>query len=827
MAIGNRIIPIDIADEMKQSYIDYAMSVIVSRALPDVRDGLKPVQRRILFTMGENGNTPDKPYKKSVRTVGDVLGRYHPHGDAAVYDALVRLAQDFSMRYPLIDGHGNFGSVDGDPPAAMRYTEARLAPMAMQMLADLDKETVDFQPNFDGEYQEPVVLPSRYPNLLVNGSAGIAVGMATNIPPHNLREVISGVLAMIDKPDITTKELMQHIKGPDFPTGGLIIGRDGIRQAYETGRGIITLRARSRIEEVKGGRQRIVITELPYEVNKAKLIERIAELVRDKKIEGISDLRDETDRSGLQVVIELTRGANAQVILNRLYKMTQMQASFGIIMLALVDNQPRVLGLRQMIHYYIEHQKEVVTRRTRHDLAKAEDRAHILEGLRIALDNIDKIIALIRASRTADEARQGLMAGFGLSEKQAQAILDMRLQRLTGLEREKIEAEYAELLKTIEYLRAVLASERMLLTVIKKELADIGDRFGDDRRTQITVGEAGFDEEDLIAEEDMVITLTHQGYVKRLPLDTYRSQGRGGRGVQAMATRQEDFVREIFVTTTHHWMCFFTNRGRMYRVKVHEIPEAGRTARGTAIVNLIPLEDGEKVTAVIPIRDFGERQAEGMGAADADESGPFLFMATRQGIVKKTPLSEFATIRRGGLIAISLEDGDELIGVRLTDSRSNILLATRNGMSIRFPEDEVRPMGREARGVIGITLEAGDAVVGMALNTPGDSGEPELLVITEKGFGKRTLFEEYRLQGRGGKGVKTMRITAKNGPVTAIKAVKPEDEVLLITAQGIAIRQRVDGISLQGRDTQGVTLIRLEAGDALVAVARVEGGDGE
>ncbi len=818
MAVGNRIIPIDIADEMKQSYIDYAMSVIVSRALPDVRDGLKPVQRRILFTMGENGNTPDKPYKKSVRTVGDVLGRYHPHGDAAVYDALVRMAQDFSMRYPLIDGHGNFGSVDGDPPAAMRYTEARLAPIAMQMLADLDKETVDFQPNFDGEYEEPAVLPARYPNLLVNGSAGIAVGMATNIPPHNLREVIDGVIAMIDNPEMTSRDLMQYIKGPDFPTGGLILGREGIRQAYETGRGIITLRARAHIEEVKGGRQRIIVSELPYEVNKARLIERIAELVRDKKVEGISDLRDETDRSGLRVVVELARGTNAHVVLNRLYKMTQLQESFGIIMLALVDNQPRVLGLRQMIHHYIEHQKDVVTRRTRHELNKAEERAHILEGLRIALDHIDEIVALIRASHTPDEARQGLMTRFGLSERQSQAILDMRLQRLTGLEREKIEAEYEELLKTIEYLRAVLASEKLLFSVIKKELTDIRDRFGDGRRTQITAGEAGFDEEDLIADEPMVVTLTHEGYVKRLPLDTYRSQGRGGRGVQAMTTRQEDFVREIFATTTHHWMCFFTNRGRVYRVKVHEIPEAGRTARGTAIVNLIPVEEGEKVTAVIPIREFGE---------DAGEGGPYLFMATRRGVVKKTPLSEFATTRRGGLIAINLDEGDDLIGVKLTDGRDQVLLATRDGLSIRFSEEDVRPMGREARGVIGISLEPGDAVVGMAALGGRRGGETDLLVVTEKGFGKRTPFDEYRLQSRGGKGVKTLKITGRNGPVAAIKAVGPEDEVLLITAQGIAIRQRVDGISVLGRDTQGVTLMRLEPGDSLVAVARVEGGGEE
>ncbi len=1232
-----RILQRDIAEEMKQSYLDYAMSVIVSRALPDVRDGLKPVQRRILYAMGEVGNTPDRPYRKSAKTVGEVLGNYHPHGDAAVYDALVRMAQDFSLRYPLVDGHGNMGSVDGDPPAAMRYcvtgdtlvvtdrglmridelspqggedvavwvlsmdgavnnaskwfdcgafptrrvitrrgyevtgttnhpllvcvpgedgrlafawktieeivpgdwvvldrsevlwpaepadlrpnhpdlppdaraerhvlperltkdlafllgalvaagtfradvvefpnapgefadaiveawgrvfptcrlhtqmravsrqviaflknlglsgksgarqippavlrspqavaaaflrglyegdgaversgrgllqvglagrdrtflrqvqtlllrfgvasalyrgsrgayrlaitgrtslerfarhvgfvssakrrgllaalamdadralsgadslpslafirqsvargqrewlarrgcdrpgrlaatlprlaqvlpasdvahtahaartdylfdqvvsvedageqrvysirvdsechsfvangfvnhnTEARLSRLAMELLRDLDKDTVDFQPNFDGTAREPVVLPARFPNLLVNGSAGIAVGMATNIPPHNLGEVIDGVIAAIDNAEITNRDLMKYIKGPDFPTGGLIIGREGIIKAYETGRGIITIRARAFIEEGKGGRQRIVITEIPYEVNKAKLIERIAELARDKKVEGISDLRDETDRTGMRIVVELSRGANANVVLNRLYKNTQMQVSFGIIMLALVDGQPRVLTLRQVIHQYIDHQKEVVTRRSRYELARAEERAHILEGLRIALDHIDAVIALIRASRTPEEAREGLMSRFGLSEKQAQAILDMRLQRLTGLEREKIEEEYAELQKRIAELRAILGSEALLLGVIKKELEEIRGKFADARRTQITAGEADFGVEDLIADTDVVVTLTHEGYVKRLPLDTYRSQGRGGRGVQAMATRQEDFVREIFVTTAHQWMCFFTKRGRMYRVKVHEIPEASRTARGTAVVNLIPLEEGEKVTTVIPVRDFDA----------GGENGPYLFMATRRGIVKKTPLSEFATYRRGGLIAISLEEGDELIGVKLTEGQDHILLATRDGMSIRFPEEDVRPMGREARGVIGIALEPGDAVVGMAGLGSG-AGDSDLLVVTEKGFGKRTPLEEYRVQSRGGKGIKTIRITAKNGPVAAIKTVKAEDEVLLISAQGIAIRQPVQGISVQGRDAQGVTLMRLEPGDSLVALARVEGGD--
>ncbi len=801
---------------MKQSYLDYAMSVIVSRALPDVRDGLKPVQRRILYAMSQVGNTPDRPYRKSAKTVGEVLANYHPHGDAAVYDALVRMAQDFSLRYPLVDGHGNMGSVDGDPPAAMRYTEARLSRLAMELLRDLDKDTVDFVPNFDGTAREPTVLPARFPNLLVNGSSGIAVGMATNIPPHNLREAIDAAVALLENPELTPRGLMKYIKGPDFPTGGLILGREGIVKAYETGRGILTLRARAEVEEAKGGRQRIVITELPYEVNKARLIERIAELVREKKVEGISDLRDETDRTGMRIVVELARGADARVILNRLYKNTQLQVNYGVIMLALVDGQPRVLNLRQMVWHYLQHQKEVVTRRTRFELARAEERAHILDGLLVALDEIDEVIALIRAARTVEEARAGLQERFRLTERQAQAILDMRLQRLTGLEREKVREEREELQKTIEYLRAVLASERMLLAVIKKELLELRDRFGDARRTQIAAPAADFGEEDLIAREDVVVTLTHQGYVKRLPLDAYRSQHRGGRGVQAASTRQEDFVEEIFVASTHDWVYFFTNRGRVYRLKVHELPEAGRTARGTALVNLVPVAQGEKVTAVIPIPDLEVAADAGAGAP------PYLFMATRGGTVKKTPLAEFANVRRSGLIALELDPGDELIGVRLTDGRCHVMLVTRQGLAIRFAEDEVRPMGRGAAGVRGISLGQGDAVVAMTAFPAEEDAGLDLLVVTERGFGKRTPLTEYRLQGRGGKGILTARVTGKNGPVVAARVVRDGDEVMLITAQGVAIRQPADGISRVGRDAQGFILMRLEPGDTLVGLARVE-----
>ncbi|MBX5464217.1 MAG: DNA gyrase subunit A [Clostridia bacterium] len=806
--IGN-VVPVDLTEQMKQSYIDYAMSVIVNRALPDVRDGLKPVHRRILYAMREAGNTPDKPYKKSARTVGEVLGKFHPHGDVAVYDALVRMAQDFSMRYPLIDGHGNFGSVDGDPPAAMRYTEARLAPIAMELLRDLEKETVDFVPNFDGDEKEPVVLPARFPNLLVNGSSGIAVGMATNIPPHNLREVVDALLLLIEDRSVDLAALMRRLPGPDFPTGALIVGRQGIRQAYETGRGIITLRARAHIETGKGDRQRIVVEELPYEVNKAKLIEQIAEEVRERRIEGISDLRDETDRSGMRIVIELQRGANANVVLNKLYKATALQQNFGIILLALVDQQPRVLNLKEMLELYLDHQEEVVRRRSRFELERAEERAHILEGLRIALDQIDAIIALIRASETVEEARQGLMERFGLSEKQAQAILDMRLQRLTGLEREKIEEEYRGLLERIAELRAILADESRLLAVIRQELVEIRDKYGDARRTQIVAGEAAFDEEDLIADEECVITVTHFGYVKRQPLDTYRSQHRGGRGVAGTAVRNEDFVEHLFVTRTHHWVLFFTNRGRVYPLKAHEIPEAGRSARGTAAVNLVPLESGESITAVVTVPDF-----------EGEED--FLVMATQRGVVKRTALREFASGRRAGLVALGLDEGDELIAVAPAREPAELLLASREGMAIRFRLEEVRPMGRTARGVTGIRLGEGDRLIAMAVVDPG----ADLLVVTENGFGKRTPVEQFRLQGRGGMGVQAIRATRRNGPVAGALTVREEDEVMAISSQGVLIRYPVRDVPRLGRLTQGVSLMRLGEGDALVAVARIEAEDG-
>lgn len=798
-----KVLSVDIQDEMKRSYIEYAMSVIVTRALPDVRDGLKPVQRRILYAMHEAGNTHDKAFRKSAKTVGDVIGNYHPHGDQAVYDAMVRLAQDFAIRYPLIEGQGNFGSVDGDPPAAMRYTEARLARLSQHLLADLEKDTVDWNPNYDNKTKEPSVLPSRFPNLLVNGTAGIAVGMATNIPPHNLGEVIDGVIMMIENPEVTSKELMMAIKGPDFPTGGLILGRDGIKDAYTTGRGSIMMRAKAQIETLQNGKSRILVTEIPYQVNKAKLIERIAELVREKKIEGITDLRDETDRTGLRIVMELRRDANANVILNQLYKYTPMQQSFGVIMLALVGRQPKILTLRDMIYHYLEHQKDVITRRTKHELEKAEARAHILEGLRIALDNIDEVINIIRGSRDEATAKQGLMTRFGLSDVQAQAIVDMRLKRLTGLEREQIEEEYAELLKTIEYLRAVLRSERMILQIIKKELTDIKEKFADPRRTKITAAVDDLDVEDLIAEEDMVITITHFGYTKRLPLATYRSQRRGGRGITGAATKEEDFVEHLFITTTHHYLLFFTNKGKAYRLKVHEIPEAGRTAKGTAIVNLLQLAPGEKVTAVIPIKDY--------------EGDQYLFFGTKEGIVKKTPLAEFENVRAGGLIAINLDEGDELIGVKLTTGQSEVILVSSSGLAIRFPEDEVRPMGRAARGVTGMKLDKGDRVIGMDIVQP----DSDLLVVTDRGFGKRTDLDEYRVQSRGGKGIQTIKLTRKNGDLVGIKVVREPAELMLISSKGILIRLPVKDVSRLSRSTQGVTLMRLDEEDSVVAVAQV------
>jgi DNA gyrase subunit A len=802
-----KILPMPIHEEVKNSFLDYAMSVIVSRALPDVRDGLKPVHRRILYAMYELGMWPDKAHKKSARLVGEVLGKYHPHGDTAVYDAMVRLAQSFSSRYPLVDGHGNFGSVDGDRAAAMRYTEVRMAKITVEMLADIHKETIDYRPNFDDTLEEPIVLPSRLPNLLLNGSSGIAVGMATNIPPHNLREVADALFHLIDNPECDDLELFGHIKGPDFPTGGLILGREGIRSAYRTGRGIIKIRALTQIERMENGKSRIVVTELPYQVNKARTIEKIADLVREKKLEGITDLRDESDRNGMRMVVELKRETNPEVLLNQLFKFTQLQQTFGIIMLALVKQNPRVLNLREMLTYYLEHQKDVVTRRTQFDLRKAEERAHILEGLRIALKNLDAVIKLIRASRTTDEARTGLMDTFGLTQIQSQAILDMRLQKLTGLEREKLEAEYLELIKKISYLREILANERLVYQIIKDELQVVRDKYGDERRTEIVEHEDDFCVEDLIAEEDMVVTLTHNGYIKRLPVTTYRVQRRGGRGVTAMSTKGDDFVEHVFVASTHDYLCCFTNRGKMYRRKVFEIPEAGRQARGSAMVNLLEVDPGELVTTVIPVKDF--------------EVGQHLFMATRRGYVKKTPLEEFSYGRKGGIIAVSLEENDELIAVRLTDGKHEVALVTHGGLSIRFSEQDVRAMGRTARGVRGISLKKDDRVIALEVVSSDQEQQMELLVVTEHGYGKRTPFMEYRAQTRGGKGIYTIRVLDKNGPVMGVKLVRPGDEVMIITARGVVIRQGVLEISQQGRHTQGVTLIRLDEGDRVVSLASV------
>ncbi|HHY59577.1 MAG TPA: DNA gyrase subunit A [Clostridia bacterium] len=788
---------------MKNSYIDYAMSVIVGRALPDVRDGLKPVHRRILYGMYEMDMTADRPHRKSSHVVGIVMSRYHPHGDAAIYDAMVRLAQDFNMRYPLVDGHGNFGSVDGDSPAAMRYTEVRLTKLAAEMLADIHKETVDFMPNYDDSLKEPVVLPSRFPNLLVNGSSGIAVGMATNIPPHNLGEVIDALVLMIEQPDVTVEQLMKKIKGPDFPTGGIILGTRGIREAYLTGKGLIKVRAKVNIEEMANGRERIVVTEIPYQVNKAKLVENIAALVRDKVIEGISDLRDESDRNGMRVVIELKKDVPSRVILNQLYKHTQLQYSFGIINLALVDGRPRVLNLRDMLYYYLEHQKEVVTRRTKFDLAKAEARAHIVEGLRIALQYLDQVIKIIRESRSRATARDALMSKFSLTQAQADAILDMRLHQLTGLEREKLEEEYKELQQRISYLREVLANESILMGIIKDELLAIREKYSDPRRTRIAPEEQDIDIEDLIAEEEIVVTVTHRGYIKRMPLSAYRSQKRGGKGITGLTTREDDFVEHLFVATTHHQLMFFTNRGKVYRLKGYEIPEAGRTARGTAVVNLLPLSQGEFINTIIPVGDFSQ--------------DGYLFMATRQGVVKKTELSQFTTSRKEGLIAISLDENDELIGVKLTDGNQEIILGTREGLAIRFPEEQVRPMGRSAGGVKGISLEPGDAVVGMDIAREG----ADLLVLTENGYGKRTGLEEYRSQARGGKGILNIKMSKRNGKVIGISVVQPGEELMIISSDGIIIRLDVNDISRTGRVTQGVTLMRLENDQRVVAMAKV------
>lgn len=803
----DNIITVDIQQEMKKSYIDYAMSVIVSRALPDVRDGLKPVHRRILYAMNELGLTPDKPHRKSARIVGDVLGKYHPHGDTAVYDAMVRMAQDFSTRQVLVDGHGNFGSIDGDSAAAMRYTEARMAKIALEMLRDINKDTVDFVPNFDESLTEPSVLPSRFPNILVNGASGIAVGMATSIPPHNLGEVIDGVVKLIDNPDIQLKDLMKVIKGPDFPTGATIMGKGGIKDAYATGKGRVTVRARATIEASSGSRHRIIVTEIPYQVNKAKLIERIAELVREKKIEGISDIRDESDRKGMRIVLDLKRDANPQVVLNLLYKHTQLQDTFSIIMLALVDGQPRVLNLKEILVHYLDHQKNVVRRRTIYDLNKAEERAHILEGLRIALDNIDRVIALIRGSKNDQVARDGLMREFGLTEKQAQAILDMRLRRLTGLEREKIDAEYKDLLEKIRYYRDVLEKEELLESVIKEELLEIKAKYADTRRTNIAPDAGEFNIEDLIEEQEVAITLTHLGYIKRVPADAYRSQRRGGKGVTALTTKTEDFVSDIFITSTHNYILFFTNRGRVYRLKAYEIPEAGRQAKGTAIVNLLQLSGGETITAVIPIRDFEEEK--------------YMLFATKKGLVKKTPLSEYASQRKNGLQAIGLMEGDELIGVKLTEGSDHVILATKNGYSIRFGEEGVRSMGRYSRGVKGITLGSGDQVVGMELAKEG----ADLLSVTVNGFGKRTDLEEYSLQNRGGKGIKTYRITSKTGELVGIKVVDEKDDIMLITKNGIVIRLNVSEVSRMGRITQGVTLMKFDKDQTLVSIAKIEADD--
>ena len=799
------LLPLDVEEELKKSFISYAMAVIVTRALPDVRDGLKPVHRRILYSMSELGYTPDKPYRKSARIVGDVLGKYHPHGDSSVYDAMVRLAQDFSIRYMLVDGQGNFGSVDGDGAAAMRYTEARMSKLSLELVRDIDKETVDFYPNFDETLMQPSVMPSRYPNLLVNGSSGIAVGMATNIPPHNLGEVVDAVVYMIDHPDCTVDDLMQFVKGPDFPTGGVILGKRGIYDAYHEGRGRIIVRAKSEIEDMGGNRQRIVVTEIPYMVNKARLIEKIAELVHEKTVDGISDIRDESDRDGMRIVIDLKRDVNANIVLNYLYKHTQLQDIFGAIMLALVDGEPKILSLRQIIHHYIEHQEDVIRRRTQYDLNKAEARSHILEGLIIALDNIDEVVRMIRASRTAQEAKTGLMERFGLSDRQAQAILYMRLQRLTGLERDKIEAEYAELQKQIAYFRAVLADEQLVLGIIRDEILEIRDKFADERRTEISALDGEIDMLDLIEEEDMVVTMTHYGYVKRLPKTTYRAQRRGGKGVIATTTREEDFVEQMYVTSTHDPILFFTNRGRVYQMNCYEIPEAGRTARGTAIVNLLQLSPGEKVTTMLP---FPAEKSE----------GTYLVMATRKGTIKRTELSEFMNLRRAGLIAIVLRDDDELIGVRRTEGDSDILVGTRDGMSIRFHESDMRPMGRSAMGVRSIDLDEGDEVIDVAFVEEG----AQVLSITENGYGKRTDIDEYRLQQRGGKGIKAMNLTEKTGNLAAQLLVHDDEDLLLITSDGTVIRTPVNSISVLGRNTQGVRLMRVGEDSKVVCVARAE-----
>ncbi|CAN5513733.1 DNA gyrase subunit A [soil metagenome] len=825
-----KILPRLIEDEMRASFIDYSMSVIVQRALPDVRDGLKPVHRRILYAMHESGLAPNRPFKKSATVVGDVLGRYHPHGDSAVYDALVRMVQDFSLRYPLIQGQGNFGSVDGDSAAAYRYTEARLAQIATEMLGDIDKETVDFAPNFDDRLLEPTVLPAKVPNLLVNGSSGIAVGMATNIPPHNLREVVDACVHLIDNPECTVEDLRQFVKGPDFPTGGLIFGREGIREAYETGRGRIVMRARAEIEE-EGGREKIIVTEIPFMVNKSRLIEQIAELVRDRKIEGVSDMRDESDRDGMRIVIELRRDTIPYIVLNQLYKHTQMQSTFGVIMLALVGGVPRVLSLREMIAHFVDHRHVVVVRRTEFELRKATDREHILEGLKIAVDNIDEVIAIIRGSETSAEAGERLRERFALSERQSDAILNMRLAKLTGLEIEQLEAELAEVRATIADLRDILGSRERRMTIIKEELREVADRYGDERRSDILGDTTLLSIEDLIADEEMVITVSHHGYIKRVPVDTYRRQGRGGRGISGMGTKEEDWVEQIFLASTHDYLMFFTRCGQCYWLKVHQIPQSARASRGKPIVNLLNIQADQKIASLVPVREFSEDRN--------------LIFATRKGVVKKTVLSAFGNPRAVGINAINILEGDELIDVQLTDGSCDVVLATREGMAIRFQERDVREMGRATTGVRGISLEADDVVIGMVVvsSSPvpgtlsgedGSSAAPALqrqpgttlLVITEKGMGKRSEIHAYRLQRRGGKGVINVRTTAKTGRVVAIKEVHPGDELMVITRAGIVNRQAIDGIRVIGRNTQGVRLVNLDNGDSVMDVARVVSEEG-
>jgi DNA gyrase subunit A len=801
--------PTDIHEEMRRSYLDYAMSVIIGRALPDVRDGLKPVHRRVLHAMDEMGLHHNRPHRKAARVVGDVLGKYHPHGDTAVYDTIVRLVQDFSMRYPLIDGQGNFGSVDGDAPAAMRYTEVRLARLAQEMLRDIDKETVDFIPNYDESTVEPVVLPTVLPNLLVNGSSGIAVGMATNIPPHNLGEVVDAVIAQLENPEITIDGLMQFLPGPDFPTAGYIHGRQGILDAYRTGRGLIQVRAKAFVEKARAGRENIIVTELPYQVNKAKLVERIAELIRDRKIEGVSDLRDESDREGMRVVLELKKDEPAVPVLNSLYKHTAMQSTFGVIMLALVDNQPRVLDLKQMIGYFIDHRKVVVVRRTRYELRQAEARAHILEGYRIALDHLDAVIQLIRRSRSVDEARTGLMRDFGMSEIQAQAVLDLRLQRLTQLERQKIQDEYQETIQLIAKLQAILGNEALVREIIREELTGLKDQYGDARRTEILDETAEISFEDTLADEEMVVTISHGGYIKRSPLAIYRSQRRGGKGMTGMATKEEDYVEHLFVATTHSYILLFTNLGRVHWLKVHETPQLGRAAKGKALVNFLQVQPGEVVTAMIPIRQF--------------EVGRYLLMATRRGVVKKTELQAYANPRAGGIIALTLDQMDELIAVRLTGGQDEIFLATKQGMAIRFGEEEARPIGRAGRGVIGIALEPGDEVVAAEVVRAGTA----VLTVNERGYGKRTELEEYRLQGRGGKGIINVRVTEKNGPVVSALQVQEQDQVMMISQEGKVNRVNVREISVIGRATLGVRLQGLEANDRVAAVTSLVADEGE